>query len=683
MEPISYSERVYMQFLHPWILWVLLALALPIIIHLFHFRRFKKVYFTNVKFLKEIKEEKSTRNRLRNLLVLLSRLAALACLIFAFAQPFLSKDQTVKQGKNYVSIFVDNSNSMMASSEDVPLLDKAKKKAEEIIKVYGPADQFQIISHELKGSQQRWINQDNTLASIEDIEVSPEVNKLSNILFKQLQTAPKEGNHIIYLLSDFQKSITDMEVTADTTTEINLLPFQAVKENNLTIDSAWFEAVVPSINQNNKLYVRLKNHSPEKKEDVRLSIEHNGQTRPEGTVDIPANSSITDTINVLVTKPGWQRMKIKVDDYPIQFDDHYYINFNVKEKVKVIAVNEQSDNKYMTALFKGLPQFDLENVNSSSVKYDKFKETDLVILNDLRKITSGMTSELISYVEAGGNVLVFPAAECDKQAYNDFFSRMNANTIAEWNKTDMEVYRINTSEFVFSNVYQSSSRNVKLPTTKGHYVFSNYSARGGEQLLEYRNGENYVTKYVKGKGKLYVSAAPLDKQYNDLTVNAEVFVPLLYKVSFSAVQGDKLAYTIGVDNFTETNNTASGNEVIFKVTGEEEFIPGQNNKGASTILTFNNMIRKAGYYDVTLDNETVKGLAFNYDRIESNLENFSAQELEEKYGAVTNILANSMQADLSTIIKEKDQGVTLWRWFLILALIFLAIETLLLRFWKL
>ena len=47
-----------MQFVNPQILWALLALALPIIIHLFSIRRFKKVYFTNVKFLKEIKEEK-------------------------------------------------------------------------------------------------------------------------------------------------------------------------------------------------------------------------------------------------------------------------------------------------------------------------------------------------------------------------------------------------------------------------------------------------------------------------------------------------------------------------------------------------------------------------------------------------------------------------------------------------
>jgi hypothetical protein len=671
-----------MQFLHPWLLWALLALALPIIIHLFHFRRFKKVYFTNVKFLKEIKEEKSTRNKVRNLLVLLSRLAAFAFLIFAFAQPFLNKDKAVKQGKNYVSIFIDNSNSMMASSEDVPLLDKAKKKAEEIVQAYDAADQFQIMSHELKGAQQRWVNKENSIEAIEEIEVSAEVNKLSNVFYKQKQTSPKEGNHIIYLLSDFQESITNMELAQDTTLEVNLLPFQAVKENNITIDSAWFESVIPSINQNNKLYVRLKNHSPEQKDDVRLSIEHNGQTRPEGTVDLPPNSSVVDTVNILVSEAGWQRMKIKIDDYPIQFDDDYYINFNVKEKLKVISVHEQNSNKYMTALFKGLPQFELTNVSSSSIKYDELKDTDLVILSDLRKISSGLAAELKTFSSNGGNVLVFPGADCDQTSYNNFLTRMNANNITGWNKEEMSVHKINTSEFIFSNVYQSNTRNVKLPVTKGNYTFSNYSNRGGEQLLEYRNGQNYITKYKQEKGNLYVSAAPIDKKYSDLTINAEVFVPLLYKVAFSATQDDKIAYTIGQDNFTETKTAATSNELIFKIKGEEEFIPGQNNKGSTAVLTFNNMIRKAGFYDVTLKDEVVKGLAFNYDRIESNLANLSKSDLESRYGAAANILSNSMEADLSTIIKEKDQGITFWRWCLILALIFLAIETLLLRFWK-
>ena len=671
-----------MQFLHPQILWAILALAIPIIIHLFHFRRFKKVYFTNVKLLKEIKEEKSTRRQLRNFLVLLSRLFAAACLIIAFAQPFLSENDTAKTGKNYVSIFIDNSNSMMALSEDVPLIDKAKKKAEEIVSAYGVADQFQIISHELKGSQQRWINQENTIQAIEDIGLNPEVNLLSNVYNKQLQSKPEDGNHVIYYLSDFQKSITDFNLESDTLSEVNLIPMQAVKENNISLDSVWFESVVPSINQNNKLIVRIKNHSNEAREDIRLSINHNNQNRPEGTFNIPANGTKVDTINLLITEPGWQKIKVKIDDYPIQFDDSYFISFNIKEKTSVLSINTNKPNKYLSAVFKGLNAFEINNVAVSSIQYDQLKNHDLIILSDLKSITTGLASAIKSYTENGGNVMVFPPANADTDSYNSFFSSLNTNTITQWQQEKNAVYRINTSEFVFDNVYASIGSNLKLPTTEGNYQFSNFSSRGGEYLLKYRNGENYITKYKRGKGNLFVSASPLDKKYNDLVVNAEVFVPLVYKISYAANQNDQLAFSIGKDNFTEINNVSTSNDIIYKIKGAQEFIPGQTNLGNATMINFNNMISEAGYYDLTLQDELVKGLAFNYDRIESNLDYIGAEELETKFGAFSNVFGNSLKANLGNIIKEKDQGITYWRLCLMLALIFLAIETMLLRFWK-
>jgi len=607
----------------------------------------------------------------------------MALLVFAFAQPFISKNNSVKAGKNYVSIFIDNSYSMMAATEDVPLIDKTKRRAEEIVEAYDPADQFQILTHELKGSQQRWISKENVRNAIEEIELSPKVNTLSNVLLVQKQSAPADGNHITYMLSDFQKSITDIELEKDTTLEINFIPMQAVKESNIAIDSAWFESVVPSINQNNKLYVRVTNHSAENQKDIRLSITHNGQNRPEGTMDIPARSSITDTINLLLTKAGWQEMEIKIDDYPIQFDDSYYINFNIKENIKVLSINNSTNDRYLTALFRGLNQFDLDNVSESSIQYDKFKDYDLIIMTSLTSVSSGLSASLKTYVENGGNILVFPPRTANVETYNAFLNQLNANSISQWDNTEQAVSKINTSEFVFDNVYTSTGSNLKLPITKGHYDFTSFSARGGEYLLKYRSGQNFLTKYNRGKGKFYVCAAPLDVKYNDLVTNAEVFVPMLYKLSFSATQSDKISYIIGRDNYTEVNNTSSNNEIIYKIKGEEEFIPGQTNMGNTSLINFNNMISKAGFYNLNLEDQQIKGLAFNYDRIESNLDYKSSEELNEEYGASANIISNTASADLSQIIKQKDQGIRFWKWCLILALLFLAIETLLLRFWKL
>jgi len=253
-----------MQFLYPSFLWALAAIAIPIIIHLFYFRRFKKVYFTNVKYLKEIKEETSSRNKIKNLLILLSRILTVAALVLAFAQPFIPQGDTIKKGNNAVSVFIDNSFSMKATQQDVPLIDIAKEKARQIINAYSEEDKFQILTHAFEGRHQRLVSKEDALALIDEISITPSVRPMSKVVNRQKQAIEnQEQNEILYLISDFQASINDLSTYTDTTAELNLLPLQAVQEKNVSLDSVWLESPVPMSNQANKLLVRITNHSDE------------------------------------------------------------------------------------------------------------------------------------------------------------------------------------------------------------------------------------------------------------------------------------------------------------------------------------------------------------------------------------------------------------------------------------
>ena len=97
-----------MQFKHPELLWALLLLLIPIIIHLFQLRRFQKVAFTNVKFLKNVKLQTRKSSQIKKWLTLLTRMLLLACLVFAFAQPFITNSDTFN-AKNETVIYLDNS----------------------------------------------------------------------------------------------------------------------------------------------------------------------------------------------------------------------------------------------------------------------------------------------------------------------------------------------------------------------------------------------------------------------------------------------------------------------------------------------------------------------------------------------------------------------------------------------
>src|SRR5688572_6631297 len=100
-----------MSFLYPSFLWALAALSIPILIHLFNFRKTTQVYFSNNRFLKEVKDATTAKRRLKHYLILLSRLLFLFFLIITFCQPIIPATEQLGQGKNII-LYLDNSQSM-------------------------------------------------------------------------------------------------------------------------------------------------------------------------------------------------------------------------------------------------------------------------------------------------------------------------------------------------------------------------------------------------------------------------------------------------------------------------------------------------------------------------------------------------------------------------------------------
>ena len=108
-----------MHFLYPAFLFALVSLAIPVLVHLFNFRRYQKVYFSNVQFLKSIQEQQSSRRNLKERLILAARLLALFFLVLAFARPYIAGQQAPDVGaQRTVSIFVDNSYSMQTLNRE-------------------------------------------------------------------------------------------------------------------------------------------------------------------------------------------------------------------------------------------------------------------------------------------------------------------------------------------------------------------------------------------------------------------------------------------------------------------------------------------------------------------------------------------------------------------------------------
>lgn len=673
-----------MAFLYPSFLWALAALAIPIIVHLFYFRRFKKVYFSNTKLLKELKEETSSRSRLKNLLVLLMRCLAFVALVLAFAQPYLPTGDKVVNGSKSVSLFIDNSYSMDGALENVPLLELAKQKARDIINAYSGNDQFQILTHEFDGRYQRLISKDDALATLDEIKSGPEVHNLSSILKRQDQVLKGE-NKVSYLLSDFQRSITDLDAWTDTSLTVKILPVQSSTTRNVSIDSAWFVSPVPIINQNNQLVIKLKNHSDTEAEGIKTSATIDGQEKPVGLSSVPANGETVDTVSISILTPGSKKVVLKIQDYPITFDDEYYLTFNVPENIKILTINQNGSNKYIKALFSGLSYFNLDEQSINQVQYQSFGDYQLIILNDLTTISSGLNSELSQYIRSGGKVLTFLGSNTELNSYNVWLSALGAPTILSKAVKEADVAMVNTQEFIFKDVFETNRSNVKLPQVQQYHLLGVTSLLPVEHIMELRNGLPYLDKFKIGDGQLYVCVSPLSEEQNNLVLNAEIFVPMLYKMALARNIPEELAYKIGSNKIIEINHKAeSGGDIVYKIKGESEFIPGQNVNNNKVILNVGTQVKSAGFYEVTLNDKLIKLVAFNLDRKESDLSLTAGKYLASQIATnpALEIVDKDAQKTLSKIVKENSTGIVYWKWCLIAALFFLLLEILLIRFLK-
>ncbi|MCX6200581.1 MAG: BatA domain-containing protein [Bacteroidetes bacterium] len=673
-----------MQFVFPFFLFALAAIAIPVIVHLFNFRRYKTVYFSNVKFLREVELETSSRNRIKHFLVLAARTLALLFLVLAFAQPYFpSKNNGVSTGRKYVSIYIDNSFSMNAVSDGRSLFDKAKIASKEIARNYSADDQFQLLTNDFEGKHQRLVGKEEFISMVDELEISPAVRNLSEITKRQRDALSRENgkNQIAYLLSDFQKGMGNLSI--DSSVAYNLVALASDAQANVYIDTVWFNEPVQLLNQPAKLIVKISNSGEKAVENNRLVLKLNNQTKGMADFSVAANSFIYDTMNFVLNQPNSNKAELQIQDYPIAYDDNYFLAFKVIEKIKVLSLSENRSNQFLDALFKDQAEFDYTSSLVSTFDANSLKGNQLVILDNLRSISSSLAASINSFVTDGGAVAVFPADKCDMESYNRFLNNLQANSIAAFSEQAQDLAGINLQQNIFKDVFERIPENMNLPHVKKYYQFTRSTASDEEAILTLKDGNSFFSRYPHGSGSLYVCGSPLDQNFSELPVHG-IFVPMLYKMAVLNIRSGNISYFIGDKTRIEADAKKVSGEKVYKIKGENmEFIPEQFEMGNKMLLGLNEQIKKSGFYQVGLENsDSTDLLALNFDRKESDMKFSTASQLKEQYPQLNINVVNGANAEVATVVKELNKGTSLWKLCLILTLLFLAIEIALLRFWK-
>jgi hypothetical protein len=675
-----------MQFLFPGFLFALAAVAIPVVIHLFNFRRFRKVYFSNVGFLRQIEQRTSSARKVRNLILLACRVLAIVFLVLAFARPFISgDDRGGAEARHLLSIYIDNSYSMETVNREGALLDEARRRAREIVSAYGVNDRFQLLTNDFEGKHQRLLSGEEFLRELEGVRISPANKDLSQILARQEEAFSGEPGvkRTAYLISDFQRNMMGSgAVKADTLTDVRLVKLRASSLPNVSVDSAWFVSPFQRLGSAAQLVVQLRNNSEKSAQNVPIKLFVNSVQKAIGNITVPARSTARDTLSYTSTSGGWQRGRISITDYPIIFDDEFFFSYELKTQVPVLAINEGNASRYIPALYSADPYFKLSQMSAGNIDYAALPSYQLIILNGVSSISTGLAAQLAAYVRNGGSLMVFPDLKAEGSGLNLLTGQLGTDRPAAVVNQKTRANFIDLKNSLFAGVFEQTPRNLDLPQVSSYLKYTNASRTTRQVILGLPGNGSLLSQYQLGAGKVFLFAVPADEENSNL-VRHSVFVPLMFQAAFTSVRGSRLSYTIGRDQVLEAGRlTLGANQTVTLNRKGFSAIPDLRRTETGTKLFIADQVREAGTYNLEKGDSLVAAYSFNTNRNESDLSYTSEQELKRAFPGTRVKLFQPGGESVQEAIKAVNKGVQLWKLCLILGLISLAAEILIIRFYR-
>jgi hypothetical protein len=447
-----------------------------------------------------------------------------------------------------------------------------------------------------------------------------------------------------------------MEVKSDSSVHINLVQLKPVNTNNISIDSLYISKINSSTIE---LKVNLKGNKSSLV-NLPVSLFSDNNLIAKSSIDDISTSSTTFSIPTNIKTNG----KITIDDASLQFDNSLFFNINESSKINVLSINETSDN-FIKRIFTE-DEFVLQSVLVSRLNFNDISKQNLIVLNELISIPLSLTNALQNFTSNGGIVLVIPPAKADLSSYNQALSKMSNITLSKESVGDKNVTSINYSHPLFNAVFNKQVSNFQYPIVHSFYTLNTQESA----VLSFEDNKPFLAQ----SNNIFVFAASLNTQ-NSNFIDSPLIVPTLYNIGRMSLKSPKLYYYIGEDNnFDVTTNMQQ--DAILKLKFENtEIIPQQQTFSNKVTVTTNETPEIAQTYAITNNDVILEHISYNHNRSESNL---SYQDLS----SIQNVSFSNSLPELLTTIKSDNNINALWKWFVILALLFLIIEMLILKYFK-
>ena len=665
-------------------LWGLLALLIPILIHLFNFRRHKLVYFSNTAVLRSIQQENAKTRKLKYLVTLLLRCLFIAALVLAFAFPYRPEKQlNVNTENTLIGIYIDNSMSMKGQSQRTTLIEDARQSARDLVHKLNPSNRYLLMTNSFEIQNEYPMNQEEMLDQLDRMNPDGAPVFMGEVIdrFEMLCKQHGFATSTLFVYSDFQSNTFDLSAAkADTTLQVVMVPMVPEFKTNLYIDSVWLASPIVQSGLTNELMVRVVNQGDKEVKGMPINFTMNNVMAASTTVDLEKNGTAEVEMQFVVEDSGEQRCSASLTDHPITFDDSYHFVLSVKPSLSVVELGNQPSSCAM--LFDD-EQFHYTLMEPSRFDLTTIAQAQLLIVNESAVMNETLQQALLDAVSDGASLVVFPSMDDPKN--NRYLYNKLGLTLMEIDTNATSVEDLALQHAFFNDMILDLPQHPDFPKVKRHVRLKTNGL--ATSLLTLQNSDPMLMMTSVGKGQAFVMATALDPKWSDLADNA-LFVPMMVKMAFMGGKMDKLAYTIGQDKILVLSDISQEGDRQYLFANSDrsfELMPASEVRNGKVYLYLNDNLPSAGFYDLLINDTLNRVTAWNESRVESKMDFVDSEEANKAFGkAGFDVAAVLDTSDFATadLVEAMAHQSTQWKLFALIALLALIGEIAVLRFWK-
>jgi hypothetical protein len=569
----------------PWLLLggVLLSTA-PIVIHLLHRRRYQDRPWAAMQFLRAAVRKQARRVRMESLLLLAVRVLLVVAAACAVAQPFFTTpaaDVAPGGGRMHHLLVIDASLSMQAGGED-SAFNRAREAARRIIDSADAGDAYHLLC--LGQSSLPVIIGEATFdrGTIErELEALSPTEERGDVLITLrraiaiLKSSTPEHHWSVYILSDFQRvdwlasqadarnETRDLLAEIAARFDLNLVDVGAADPGNVAVIDAQLLRTTSAAGDT-EIEAAIRAFGSDAGGEIPVELRIDGRLRETRVVSVPPRSTATVRFPAVLSGGEESVAEIRLPQDVLQPDNHRWLILPALEPLDVLIVSgepsapgrRRAADFLATALAPGASSADHTSsverpgpmrpiiIPDAELATRDLAAFDCVVLCDVALISRGEAARLLSFVEAGGGLVIALGENVRATSYHEMLGQQGNRLLPARlieivaSAEDEDGFRFDPADYAEAVVRPfAGNEDAGLLTTRIDRYYRVEPLLAARVLLRFSNDDPAIVELPVGAGRALLVSTALDDHWGNWSLWPS-FLPMMHELVRLAGEAD-------------------------------------------------------------------------------------------------------------------------------------------------